>query len=285
MKNHITLLSSLLVIQTWAGLSLRFHTCRPFRDKYYYHSSNNAFCTRRNPTPQPEFSPKHTLSSSSSSLKACLLSDDSHLFTSYTTLLTSAVPIFDGSTIRDPVVNSSLYWSNLWHGITAWLLTQLIVGIVASIALVFSTSQVIALGEYFSRQTNRWLSTENKSRNIDNDLSSSIIKPWTINTTIYQRPDRVVKLALCIVIDLLGSLSEVIPVLGEVLDLLWAPIAAYTLRSLYAGSNVIFIIEFMEEILPFSDLIPFATICWIIETYFDDSELAKALQIGSFERK
>ena len=165
-----------------------------------------------------------------------------------TSFVISAVPVFDGSTIHDPVVVSSLYWSNIWHGFNTWFLTQFIVGIVASIALVFSTSQLIALGEYISAQTNRLLDNrENNPSVVDIPY-----KPSSTNTKL----DRVIKLAVCIAIDLTGSISELVPVLGGVLDILWAPIAAFTLRSLYAGSNTIFVIELLEEILPFTDFIP-----------------------------
>jgi len=232
----------------------------------HYHSSK----TKRIPTTK----------NTPTSFQLFQLSVKSDILTESSALILAKVPVFDGSSIHDPVVVSSLYWSNLWHGISTWLLTQFFVGIFASIVLVFSTSQLIALGEYISLQTNRVFLKE-KNPLISKDSSLKLWSPITTNNT----PDRVVKLALCIVIDLLGSVSELIPFLGEVFDVLWAPIAAYTLRSLYADSNIIFVLEFMEEILPFTDFIPLATLCWIIETYYDDSEIAKALKIGKYARK
>ena len=67
------------------------------------------------------------------------------------------------------------------------------------------------------------------------------------------------KLLLCIVIDVIGSASELVPVLGEVTDVVWAPIAGLALRSLF-GSNILFALEFAEEILPFTDILPLATL-------------------------
>lgn len=67
------------------------------------------------------------------------------------------------------------------------------------------------------------------------------------------------KLLLCIAIDVIGSASELVPVLGELTDVVWAPIAGLALRSLY-GSNVLFALEFAEEILPFTDILPLATL-------------------------
>jgi len=174
-----------------------------------------------------------------SSLQSSLISDDIIITPScMTTFLTSAVPNFDGSTIRDPVVVSSLYWGNLWNSITTWLFTQLVVGIVISFVLIISNSQLISLGEYISNQKAHWLNQDTKEA----FPSTAKVKPWRFDTSIYTKPDRVVKLGLCIAIDLLGSLSEFIPIVV-------------------------------------------ATICWIIETYFEDSEVAKALQIGLYARK
>ena len=58
-------------------------------------------------------------------------------------------------------------------------------------------------------------------------------------------------------------------------------VIAYALRSLYGGSNVVFLLEFVEEILPFTDILPLATICWFIETFYYDSDIAKLLQINT----
>jgi hypothetical protein len=91
------------------------------------------------------------------------------------------------------------------------------------------------------------------------------------------------KLALCIAIDVIGTSSEVVPFFGELTDVLWAPIAGYALRSLY-GSNVLFALKFTEEILPFTDILPLATVCWVVDTFFADSDLAKLLQLGLYGR-
>jgi hypothetical protein len=37
-----------------------------------------------------------------------------------------------------------------------------------------------------------------------------------------------------------------------------------------------------EEILPFTDVLPLATICWVVDTFLVDSELAKLLQLGIY---
>lgn len=93
------------------------------------------------------------------------------------------------------------------------------------------------------------------------------------------------KLMLCFIIDVLGTSSELIPFFGELTDLVYAPVAALALRSLFRGSNVVFALEFVEEILPFTDILPLATICWVVETYFGDSGVAKTLQIGIYSNR
>lgn len=84
--------------------------------------------------------------------------------------------------------------------------------------------------------------------------------------------------------DIIGTSSELLPILGELTDVVWAPIAALTLRSLFQGSNVVFALEFAEEFLPLTDVLPLATICWIVETFYGDSEFAKTLQIGIYSK-
>ena len=72
-------------------------------------------------------------------------------------------------------------------------------------------------------------------------------------------------LFLGIFFDLIGMLTYLIPVLGEFSDVVWAPLAGYVLSSMYRGTigRVGGVIEFLEEILPFSDFIPTFTLTWI----------------------
>jgi len=73
------------------------------------------------------------------------------------------------------------------------------------------------------------------------------------------------KLAASVAIDAVGFFaSSVIPVVGEAEDVVWAPISALLVQSLYR--NKIFAgLDFVKEILPFTDFIPAATICWVLE--------------------
>ena len=68
---------------------------------------------------------------------------------------------------------------------------------------------------------------------------------------------------LCILIDLIGMLSYVIPGIGELMDIVWAPIPAFLFSMLFGGAKGT-IIAFLEEILPFTDAIPTFTITYFI---------------------
>jgi hypothetical protein len=85
-------------------------------------------------------------------------------------------------------------------------------------------------------------------------------------------------------IDFIGASNELLPGMGEVVDVVWAPVAAIILRRLFGGSNVVFFLEFSDEILPLTDFIPVATLCWLVETLFSSGEAAKFLSIGDYRR-
>jgi hypothetical protein len=72
------------------------------------------------------------------------------------------------------------------------------------------------------------------------------------------------KLALSILIDLIGLLSFLIPLLAEVIDVFWAPLSALLIFQLY-GSSLLSGIAVIEESLPFTDIIPTATIGWLCQ--------------------
>ena len=72
-------------------------------------------------------------------------------------------------------------------------------------------------------------------------------------------------LILGLLFDGIGMLSFTIPFVGEFSDVIWAPIGAYLMTRMYKGTlgKVGGAIEFLEEILPFSDFIPTFTLVWI----------------------
>jgi len=193
-----------------------------------------------------------------------------HMLPDSSSLLT-AVEVFDGSTIVDPVVVSGVFWASLKGKLLAFFFGQILATAAFGIISSLIASQLYQAGNFvtksfFSSSMNAAATEEKKKTFIKADAAS---KP---------DPD-FGKLFICLAIDVIGSSSELIPILGEATDVVYAPIAATILRSLY-GSNILFALEFGEEILPFTDILPLATICWVVDTYFGDSDIAKLLQLG-----
>jgi hypothetical protein len=85
---------------------------------------------------------------------------------------------------------------------------------------------------------------------------------------------KVKKLLLSIFLDLIGMLSFTIPVIGEFSDVVWAPVAAYMMTRMYKGSvgKISGVITFLEEILPFTDVIPTFTLTWLYTYVYKKSE-------------
>ena len=72
-------------------------------------------------------------------------------------------------------------------------------------------------------------------------------------------------LILGILFDAIGMLSFSIPFIGEFSDVVWAPLAGFLMTWMYKGSvgKVAGIFTFLEEIIPFTDVIPSFTLTWI----------------------
>lgn len=68
-----------------------------------------------------------------------------------------------------------------------------------------------------------------------------------------------------VLFDLIGMTTTAIPVIGPFLDILWAPFAAKKMNDMYKGTEgkIASILVFIEEVLPFSDIIPTFTIMWL----------------------
>jgi hypothetical protein len=73
------------------------------------------------------------------------------------------------------------------------------------------------------------------------------------------------KLVLGILFDAIGMVSFVIPGIGEFADVVWAPLAGFLMTKMYEGrvGKVAGVLTFLEEIIPFTDIIPSFTITWI----------------------
>jgi hypothetical protein len=178
-----------------------------------------------------------------------------------------AVDFFDGSEVIDPVVVSSLFWTSLKANILSLFIAQVLAVVVFAIISSVAAKQIGSLTDYLSK---KFLGDSGGPKKLKVPPTMSYIS----------QPD-FLKLTFCIAIDVIGTSSIFVPFVGELTDILWAPIAAYALRSLY-GSNVLFALEFIEQILPFTDILPLATLCWVVDTFLADSDLAKLLQVGRY---
>jgi hypothetical protein len=73
------------------------------------------------------------------------------------------------------------------------------------------------------------------------------------------------KLVLGILFDAIGMLSFTIPGIGEFGDVVWAPLAGFLMTKMYEGrvGKVAGVLTFVEEIFPFTDVVPSFTLTWI----------------------
>lgn len=72
-------------------------------------------------------------------------------------------------------------------------------------------------------------------------------------------------LAFCVLMDLIGCSSYLIPGFGEIIDVAWAPISAIIFLITFgkkAAYGAVF--NFAEELLPGTDFIPTFTIAWFV---------------------
>ena len=86
------------------------------------------------------------------------------------------------------------------------------------------------------------------------------------------------KLAGCILLDLAGDASELVPFLGEFTDVAFAPAEAAIIFAIFK-SPLLSGIGFVEEILPFTDVVPTFCIGWCLQNLWPTTPAAKALGI------
>jgi hypothetical protein len=74
-------------------------------------------------------------------------------------------------------------------------------------------------------------------------------------------------LIFCLLMDFVGYASYSIPVLGEVADVIWAPVSALIFFLTFGGwkGAVGGMFGFVEELLPGTDFIPSFTIMWFLQ--------------------
>ena len=73
------------------------------------------------------------------------------------------------------------------------------------------------------------------------------------------------RLILCVLLDLVGYLSFLVPLF----DFVWAPLSALIMTKIFQSKRGQYaaLVSFIEEIFPFSDIIPTFTIMHFFEDY------------------
>ncbi len=68
-----------------------------------------------------------------------------------------------------------------------------------------------------------------------------------------------------LIYDAIGMATSFIPLIGPFLDIIWAPYAARQMSEMYKGKEgkIASVIVFIEEILPFTDIVPTFTLMWL----------------------
>jgi hypothetical protein len=82
-----------------------------------------------------------------------------------------------------------------------------------------------------------------------------------------------VSLYLCIVLDLIGLTSYLLPVVGETIDFVWAPLSGIIFYFLFGMKKFGLlggVFSFLEELAPGLDFIPTFTIAWFIKKIEED---------------
>jgi hypothetical protein len=72
-------------------------------------------------------------------------------------------------------------------------------------------------------------------------------------------------LKLCLLLDAIGCVFIFVPFVGELFDILWAPVSAFLFYRLFGGGKrgiLGGVFSFVEEVIPGLNFIPTFTIAW-----------------------
>ena len=84
--------------------------------------------------------------------------------------------------------------------------------------------------------------------------------------------------------DAMGMATGAIPLVGGFLDLFWAPYAAKKMKEMFPGKKgrLASIIVFIEEILPFTDVIPTFTLMWLYTFVWSKNEEVQVIEVEAY---
>ena len=88
-------------------------------------------------------------------------------------------------------------------------------------------------------------------------------------------------LGLSLLFDAIGLVSYIIPGVGELIDVVWAPVAAYLMTMMYKGGKgkIAAGITLVEEAMPGLDVIPTFTLMWLYTYVFTSDKSKNIIEI------
>ncbi len=84
-----------------------------------------------------------------------------------------------------------------------------------------------------------------------------------------------------VIYDLIGMSTMLVPFAGPFLDIVWAPYAARQMRKMYKGNEgkIASVLVFLEEILPYTDIVPSFTLMWLYTFVWKKQPAAQMLRV------
>jgi len=144
------------------------------------------------------------------------------------------------------------------------------------LGMICSTFGIMCTGFYFSTKSGRKKLAEFASPMMSTLVSTGVGQRFLYDTGPRPSPKHLAQLVLptstngklvaSLIIDFIGSSSYFLLGLGEVADITWAPIQYVCVAAMYDPvMPSLKYISFIEEILPFTDVFPSATVGWLRE--------------------
>lgn len=142
------------------------------------------------------------------------------------------------------------------------------------VAILATLLGVIGTGLYFSTKQGRIQLQDTLAPAFSTFTSTSVGQRFLYDTGPRPSPKHIVqlvmptsmssKLFMSLLLDFIGSASYLIPGVGEITDIGWAPLQSLCIAVMYDETMPsLKYISFVEEILPFTDLFPSATVGWL----------------------
>jgi len=142
----------------------------------------------------------------------------------------------------DPVVVSTAFWDSMIRQFVSLVIGNVLAVIGFTVVTTLAKDQITSMGTMVSETIFGKNDNTNRRRS-GAGSGGGLRRPPSNYDGTYKIVPNYYKLTACIVIDVIGSSSGLLPIIGDLTDFIWAPLAALLLKSLY-GSNVIFALEF-----------------------------------------